>query len=431
MLSQNSPQPTVHSPQSLLLWCCAIMTGVLLPLKTVEADEVQAGVAHRAFVLPRGIPLAGYSRRGGAPSQGQHDPVGVRALVVSAGATVAALVSCEVLIVDERLFEAVHRRLIAEGFPADAVLLLAATHTHSGPGAFGTKFLEKVSMGHFDPEVFDTLVQAVAKAVWGAYTMRSPVRIAYRRAPTEGLVVNRVERGGMTDAELIVCALYRPDAVAPFAVLANFAAHPTTLGAWNLYVSGDYPGVVMREVERRFPGATCFFFAGAVGDQAPVKAGIGFERSEWFGVALTRDVITLLERLSPESPRTVQALQERLVLPPARVRLGSWLTLPHWMGRALVDDDATLSLLVVGRVAFIGVPCDLSASLGHQVKAAALAQGLDPLIVGFASDYIGYCLSESQYAASTYEASMAFNGPTTGELIVEGLTRMMDTVGER
>ncbi|MDP3723723.1 MAG: neutral/alkaline non-lysosomal ceramidase N-terminal domain-containing protein [Candidatus Omnitrophota bacterium] len=395
------------------------------------AEEVQAGVARQTFALPRGVPLAGYSHRGGAPSQGQHDPVGVRALVVSKGATVAALVSCELLIVDERLFEAVRRRLIAQGFPADGVLLLAATHTHSGPGAFGAKFVEKVSMGHFDPAVFDALAQALAQAVWDAYTRRSPARIASRRAPTEGLVVNRMDASAVADEELVVCALYRPDAVAPFAVLVSFAAHPTTLGAWNLHVSGDYPGVVMREVERRLPGATCFFFAGAVGDQAPVKAGIGFERSEWVGAALTRDVIALLEPLSPEPPRTLQALQERLILPPARVRLGSWVTLPRWMGRALVDDDATLSLLVIGRVAFLGVPCDLSAALGQQLKTAAVAQRLDPLIVGFASDYIGYCLSESQYAASTYEASMAFNGPKAGELIVEHLTHMLDRLVTR
>lgn len=424
MLSQNSPQ-------FVPLWCCIVTSVTLLLTATVEAEEIQAGVARQAFVLPPEVPLAGYSRRGGAPSQGQHDPVGVRALVVSNGATVAALVSCELLIVDERLFEAVRRRLIAQGFPADGVLLLAATHTHSGPGAFGAKFLEKISMGHFDPEVFDALVQAVTQAVWEAYTMRSPARIAYGRAPTDGLVVNRMDASALADEELVVCALYRPEAVWPFAVLVSFAAHPTTLGAWNLHVSGDYPGVVMREVERRLPGATCFFFAGAVADQAPVKAGIGFERSEWVGAALARGVVALLGQLSPESPHTVQALQERLVLPPARVRLGSWVTLPRWMGRALVDDDATLSLLVVGRVAFIGVPCDLSASLGRQLQMAAIAQRLDPLIVGFASDYIGYCLSASQYAAPAYEASMAFNGPKAGELVVEGLTRMMDRLGER
>ncbi|MDP3703083.1 MAG: hypothetical protein Q8R78_01665, partial [Candidatus Omnitrophota bacterium] len=86
------------------------------------ASEVQAGAARETFSLPLHVPLAGYSRRKGQPSQGLHDPVGVRALVIEEGKTTAVLVSCDLLIVDERLFDAVHARLVAAGFPSDMLL---------------------------------------------------------------------------------------------------------------------------------------------------------------------------------------------------------------------------------------------------------------------------------------------------------------------
>ncbi|TPW18662.1 MAG: hypothetical protein FD126_3366, partial [Elusimicrobia bacterium] len=99
--------------------------------------------------------------------------------------------------------------------------------------------------------------------------------------------------------------------------------------------------------------------------------------------------------------------------------------LPRWAGRRLVDDDATLSVVAVGEIAFVGVPCDLDASLGMRLKQAAQAQGRKPLLIGFASDYIGYCVPEALYRAKRYESSMAFNGPRAGELVVERLIQMM------
>jgi len=226
----------------------------------------------------------------------------------------------------------------------------------------------------------------------------------------------------------VVSAFYRAQATAPFAVLVNFAAHPTTLGAWNMELSADYPGVIMREVERRLPGARCLFFAGAVGDQAPMKAGDGFEGAEREGQPLAEQVLAMLKEAQPEPLGTVIALQERLILPPAQVRLGPHATLPRWIGQRLVDDDATLSLLRVGRTVYVGTPCDLTADLGESLKRAARARGLRPMVISFASDYIGYCVSEPLYRSGRYEALMAFNGSRTGPLIVEELSRMLDRV---
>jgi hypothetical protein len=375
-------------------------------------------VAQEQFVLPRWVPLAGYSRRKGKSAVGTHDPVGVRALVIQDPDTVAALVSCDLLIVDEHLFEAVRERLLAQGFPQEGVVILAATHTHSGPGGYGTRFFEKLSMGHFDRDVFEAVVRAISRAVIRARAARAPVRLASLAAQVDALVTNRMDPQGVAEGELLVTALYHATARTPRAVLVNFSAHPTTLGAWNMQLSADYPGVVVRELERRVPGAMALFFSGAVGDQAPVKAGADFASAEHLGVVLAQRVEPLLRQARPATPPAVSAFQEQLPLPPVRVRLGSRFTLPRWLGRQFVDDEATLSLLAVGKAVFLGVPCDLTAGLGQELKAAARSRGLDPMVIGFASDYIGYCLPEALYDSKAYEASLALNGPMTGELVV-------------
>ncbi len=389
---------------------------------------MRAGAARRALVLPAKIPLAGYSRRHGRPSTGAHDPLSVRALVVEDGEHAAALVSCDLLVIDEQLAAAVRERLRARGLSRDLVLLLAATHTHSGPGAYGARYLERISMGHFDPAVFEALADQIADTVETARAGLAPVRIAYGAAATEGLVRNRVMPDGPVDPELRVLACYRGQEAEPFAILLNFSAHPTALGAWNRELSADYPGVAMRAVEAAHPSTIAFFFAGGVGDQGPVKSGSGYETAERIGQALATSAGALLKEMRPAPAQALHAAQRELRLPPAAVRLGR-LRLPRWLGRRLVDDDATVTAVRIDQLAVLGVPCDLASSLGGELRAGARAQGVTALIADFANDYVGYCIPSSSYAARQYESSMAFNGPDAGELIVRELLALLRELG--
>ncbi len=469
-----------YRPTRLFFLCVGLSLACAIWSEAARASDVRAGVAKEALQLPPRVPLAGYSRRKGEPSSGVHDPVSVRALLFEADGTAVALVSSDLLIIDETLCDAVSRRLAAEGF-SGIHLIFAATHTHSGPGAYGVRFFEKISMGHFNRAVFDEIVRAVTQAIRRAHETLAPVRVAYVTSLTEGLIKNRVLPDGPLRRALTVCALYHPpspeasplggekgearvllrsradkatakqntaserfrptgvqegttglpvglhDAAQPFAVLVDFSAHPTTLGAWNRELSADYPGVVMREVERHVPGATCLFFAGAVGDQAPAKHGSGFETAEYLGGALAQQVIRTLDGAHLGTPTGLATSEQRYRLPPAQVRLG-WLVVPRWLGARLVDDDATLSLAAVGGTLFVGVPCDLAAALGETLEAAAASRGFHPMIIGFANDYIGYCVPRALYEKKKYESSMAFNGPLTGELVVQRLIAMMDRV---
>lgn len=193
-----------------------------------------------------------------------------------------------------------------------------------------------------------------------------------------------------------------------------------------MQLSADYPGVIAAAVERRFPGAVCLFFAGDVGDQAPVKFGGRFERAERVGGALAEKAIGFLESAKPAPINHLNAQQERMKLPRAKVRLSRHISLPGWASRHLADDDATLSVVLIGNTAWLGAPCDLASTLGRQLKQEAEKRKLQPVIIGFASDYIGYCLPEAQYRTGQYEALMAFNGPKAGELTVQRLISLLD-----
>ena len=401
-----------------------ILIGVIMLCANAEAGQLMAGAAEREITPSVRTPLAGYSRRHGTLSTGVHDPVFVRAVVLQDGERSVALVSADLLIIDERLFNAVRHRVEIAPRAVPMTILLAATHTHSGPGAYGRKLLEKISMGHYDPRVFDELAARIAEAILSASDTLKPVGVHYAVGPTVGAVHNRMTDDGVVDAELSVVAFEAIDHQ-PVAIVANFAAHPTTLGSRNMAVSADYPGVLVQRLHAAHPSAVALFFPGAVGDQGPVKQGEGFEPAKRLGEALAQDAEALLARSTADADGGLQIRQRVVPLAPAQVRLGGW-TLPRFLGQSLVDDDATLTVAAVGPVLFMGVPCDLSAELGLELKRHATARGFQPVVVGFADDYVGYCLPSRVYDAKHYEASMAFNGPGTGEQLVEELKKMID-----
>jgi len=397
-----------------------ILFGVMAPC--AAHAELSAGVAKRDLTPPHRVPMAGYSRRHGQLSTGVHDAPQVRALVLSDKDATVALASCDLLIIDERLFRAIDQRVHAAS-ATPITLIVAATHTHSGPGAFGQKFLEKISMGHYDPAVFEFLASRIAETILAASQQRQPVTIRAGTVATTGLIKNRVAEGGPVDSELTLFAAIDGQGK-PVAIVANFSAHPTTLGASNMQLSADYPGVLTRLVEEHAPGAVCLFTAGSVGDQAPIKHGTMFETSEAMGQSLAAEVIGWLDHPSTQPGQAdLAARQQTMRLAPARVRLGR-VTLPSAIGGLLVDDDADLSAVRIGDVLWMGVPCDFSAELGLTLKAFAREAGYQPMIIGFANDYIGYCLPERLYRSGAYEALMAFNGPRTGEDLLDALKGM-------
>ena len=412
---KGEPSPFLHLILLLFLLAC---------VPAAEAESVLVGAAKVELALPPHPPLAGYSRRQGKPSTGIHDPVFVRAVVIKRPPLSIAIVSCDLLIVDEHLTAAVQRELTARQLTF-APLLLAATHTHSGPGAYGRKFLEKLSMGHFDPAVFRGIVSTIVQALEQASRDMQPAMMDIGHVVTRGLVQNRMREDGVIDQELSVVAFTRNQD--PVAVLVNFAAHPTTLGASNRQLSADYPGVVSRAVEAQWPQAVCLFLAGAVADQAPVKRGEGFEKSEWLGQQLAEPTVEFLRASRSTAIEGLVGAQQAMPLSPARMRIGP-IRLPSWIGGAFVDDDATLTVLWIGRAVVIGTPCDLSAELGFELKQFARARGDEPLVVSFANDYIGYCLSAQAYRSKSYEATMAFNGPDTGDRIIAQLKQMLEAL---
>src|SRR5919108_5553517 len=94
--------------------------------------ELRAGWAKREITPAPGYGMAGYIARS-APAAGVFDPLYIRVLVLEQGKTRLLMILADVLLISSRWAEHL-RREIARALGARPVLIIiAATHTHSGP----------------------------------------------------------------------------------------------------------------------------------------------------------------------------------------------------------------------------------------------------------------------------------------------------------
>jgi neutral ceramidase len=403
----------------------ALLAAASLPWRAEVRDEpprvvraaagsgaLQAGAGLAPFALPADVPIAGYARlRYG--SEAPAGPVGARALVLAAPGCKVALVSAELLLVPEPLERAVAARVADLGLDG---LVLAATHTHAGPGGFWDHALgERIATGPYDARVAEAIASAIAEAIRAADGDLAPARAAVLRGGAAELARSR--SGGAVEGRLAVLRLDRPDG-APVGELAVFAAHPTILGKANRRISGDWPGGFMAA------GAGIrLFFEGALGDQSVEGEAAG--TPEAFAVALSARVDALGGEAPDPSPALGYAAVE-VPLPAADPG-----AVPPLLRRAarnlaggLVPRTAIVEAVRIGDALLVATPAEPVASVAAAWRAA-LPEGAE--IVSLSGGYLGYVEAPERMAARSGETIRTYFGPSLAARLADGLRLAAET----
>jgi membrane-associated phospholipid phosphatase len=395
------------------------------------AAPLRAGYGS-AEITPRpGEPLAGYGRRRGAGCRGAHDPQYARALALASGGEPVVLLTGDLLLVTDRLADAVAERVARTDGLARRQIYFAASHTHSGPGGYASDLLERFWLGGAVDGAFDRLAAAFAGAAHRALEQMAPAEWAYASGPLPEAIRNRVERRGPVDPALSVLSLRQPT-LGQDLRLVVYGAHPTILPQSNTLASGDYPGFLTGSLERR-RGVRALFCAGAVGSCS--AAGLGGRRSfataQAYGEALAVQVESLAARATYRRDAAIRALYCPVELGTPQVRVGPALRAsPLLSGWLLGRRQGCVQGLAIGNLLLLGAPADINGELSLKVKEYAAARGYRPVVTSFAGRYVGYLVPERYYsAADDQEATlMSMYGPHNGEYFVSLLKAAVDRI---
>jgi hypothetical protein len=389
-----------------------------------------AGAASREITPPlreRPVFLAGF--QGDRRATAVHSELYARALALRLGDRIAVLVACDLIGLHYDDIAEIRATLAPRDIPPDS-LIVACTHTHSGPDTLGLWGADQASSG-VDPAYMASVRRAVAEVALEALTFGCPVRMraAMTRMPA-GYVAN-LRTPGVVDDEIAVVQFERPNGEI-LATLLNLACHPEVLTGESYVVSADYAGAACRTVEQAV-GGVALHVSGALGGMlSPAIEQRNTDGVARMGQTYAETALAALAQSELGEITTFEFRRATFRLPLQNPLFAAAQDAGVLRRRRLEDGQltATCAYVDLGPAQIISIPGELLPRLGFELKAAL--PGPVRVLAGIAEDELGYILPDDEFVApadylnpgAQYEESMSI-GPNTGSLVMAAATELI------
>ncbi|MBZ5564491.1 MAG: neutral/alkaline non-lysosomal ceramidase N-terminal domain-containing protein [Acidobacteriia bacterium] len=297
----------------LVLACLAVLLTVG---ESMGAGDMLAGFAAVDITPPLNLEMAGFGPGLNRRATSIHDPLMAHAMVFEVDGKRVAVVGCDVAGVTLDLTRKV--RLLVEagtGIPGEH-LLVAATHTHSGPA-----IPHWADWGERDDAYLSGLPEKIAQAVIAASKKLEPMEVYYGEVPVDGIGENREYKNGPVDKTLRVLEFKHHGKVTGFVV--NYSVHNVLYSELMHSYTADLTGVGIARVLKDYPGAVGIFLQGSCGDINPNPSkGINFaspqrceQMLEKLSDLFARYVRQALQSASPMDVKRLDMETKPLILP--------------------------------------------------------------------------------------------------------------------
>ncbi len=400
---------------------------------------------------PMGGYMSGFAARI-EPAIGIHDPIMARAIVLDAGGSPLAIVSCDLIGFAPETVADIRRRIAEKSELPPEGVFICCTHTHSGP----TSMKLRGVLGYIDELWLQECQTKIVDLVAGLTSKLQPARVGWGSTTLAGIGYNRQDASRRIDEELIAISV-EDESGSVIATLLNYAMHAVVLGPSNLMYSGDFPGAAVRTVQR-LRGGIGLYLQGACGDINPIveRNDVGeigtFDDCERIGKKLAHAAVSALR----DAPRTsdVQLAVARknidvpLDIPPTLEEVDSMivrfqkdqenaraacpvdrvaeliaLAFEDWakeLREKIVSSTVPRSICAevyaaaINNLRVIGLPFETYTDIGMDIK-----DGLRPLksvFVGYANGLWGYCptgWAKDQGGYGAYDSARWFSGLVT------------------
>jgi hypothetical protein len=386
--------------------------------------NLRAGVSKVNITPYVGIWLCGFGARF-KPSENIHDDLYARAIVFDDGSENLAMVTCDLLTLDESSIESIRKKVQEMTGLKGENILISTTHTHSGPLSSHLR-----GFGPLDTAWVEILEKKIVGAIISAYMNMQNVSIGAGKGQAN---INMNRRGGKAiDRELSVIRVNRTDGK-PLAVIMNYPCHPVTV-PWSAHtISADYPGVAEELIERAYSGATGMFFTGTCGNINPINVCKDFDEVKRLGTIVGAEALKVSEEITSfESQVDLKATKEKVILksqeiPAAEqiqeiVNAGSKMENPDmdwqftWakdaleyakVGKMSADVPVEVQVFALGdKIAVAGIPGEVFVEIGQAIKEKSSFEFTFP--IECANGCIGYMPTREAFDEGGYEPAMAF-----------------------
>ena len=417
--------------------------------------DLQAGAARVGITPPVGVPLSGYFAAEGRTETAReiHDELYARALVLNDGRTSVAVVTLDLIALGDVELQIVREAVQRIAGIAPEHLIVACTHTHSGPIVEPFPPSDLIP-GQADEDYYRLLPRLIASAVASAARRLRPARVGAGTGSC-AININRREflpdgtlRGlpflgrnpaGPVDREVGVVRVDSRENGQPIAVLMSYACHPVVLGP-NLEISADYVGYALSFVEQALgTGSVALFANGAQGDMNAIIHPGSHADAEQITAATRSTKLPLNPASAPEEQRKyirfLEAEHERFSREQDRAR--AWdieMRLAVANYRLYKREHMELPYLPAEITAFglrgegvniglVSEPAELFCEYG--IKARKKSPFETTLVLGLANGFVGYVPTPNVYSEGGYECEATNVAPDAGEQLCQTMIKAL------
>ena len=224
---------------------------------------------------------------------------------------------------------------------------------------------------------------------------------------------------GFADKEVGLLAFRRQNGEIAY-IIGNYAAHPLAShcpGIGGHRISADYPGVFRKYIEEE-TGAGCMFLSGAAGDMVPKGHETGKAASEAVGIKLAQaaiDGIITATRDRDSYMLKTETLQCGFTYATAKMREHRKAVLPPFY-RGKEELTYELQCLSIGDICLVGVPGEMVAELGQEIKWHSPFR--KTFILYCSTGYMDYLCHGNALVAGGYEGREQYTDSHTGLKLV-------------
>ncbi|HMP04831.1 MAG TPA: hypothetical protein PJ982_00645 [Lacipirellulaceae bacterium] len=406
-----------------------------------------------------------------------HNPLQAKVIVFQQGHSRFAWAFCDLVGVPAKTSALARDAAEAmTGIPS-ANILIAATHTHTGPLYFGplrdffhAQAVERTTVDEREPTDYAAeLADKLAGAITIAAEDAAQTEVFVNVVPQDGLSFNRryvmkdgsvatnpgklnpnVERAaGPTDNDLTLLQFRRSSR--PIGGLTVFALHLDTTGGTEF--SADFPYYLERDLRERYgPEYRSLFAIGPCGDVnhfdiSQDRRQKGQDEAERIGSTIAATAIAALQSPTPIADPILAACSLTIKVPLQRYTFAEFAearaSLPKVGTREMpmleqvaavkkvgIDDYGVVDLpmevqafQLSSSVAAVALPGELFAELGLAIKRRS--PYATTLVFELCNDYPGYIPTRRAFAEGGYEPANSKLEPGGGERLVDAAVALL------
>lgn len=326
-----------------------------------------------------------------------HDSLYVKAMVLSDSKKTMAIIVYDCIgMIHPTLVEIrkeVSSRIPTSEFDASNIVM-ASTHTHSGPDVVGIWGPDQMTSG-VDAEYMEKIVQNSAGAIEAAWKNRQGATVVYSETQFGEDWVFNISDSLNLDRSLTILQFLDQKGES-IATLNNFACHPTIMDGVSSAVSADYASSMYTVLDKNIGGVN-FFLQGAIGGRIqPEYETKSFENVDKRGQELGRKITTALQDPIKLNSESIQYKSRIFKLPVSNVNFQQ-LAKMGVINRSITDSvSMEIAWFSIGNAQFVTHPGETTPT--HSLESKRLMTNQGPkFVIGLGMDALGYILMPEFY----------------------------------